>query len=162
MPANTRQCQPCTACCDGWVRMVIEGVEVYPGRPCPHSTGSGCNAYDSRPVDPCINFECGWKKENSPLPDWMRPDEARMMFLPAMRSWQGAPVDVAVPVGKRIPPRTLNWLKDFALKQSRPLIYLEQVLDENGFQKQSQVVAFGPPAFQQEIARLQEAGEKIW
>jgi hypothetical protein len=36
-----RQCQPCTACCDGWVQITVKGCEAYPGHPCPHSTGKG-------------------------------------------------------------------------------------------------------------------------
>jgi len=36
-------------------------------------------------------------------------------------------VDVAVPVGKRIPPRALNWLQQFAEQQNRMLLHSEQV-----------------------------------
>ena len=157
-----RHCQPCTACCDGWVRMVIYGAEVYPGSPCPHSTGSGCKIYEDRPVDPCRNFECGWVKANSPLPDWLRPDLAKAMMIPDARRWQGRPVDVIVPVGRKIPPRALNWFKQFAEQHMRPMIYLEQ--DEGGkdYAKDQNVVAYGPPEFQQEIGRLLAAGEKLW
>ena len=156
-----RHCQPCTACCDGWVRIIIEGVDVYPGCPCPHSTGSGCRIYPDRPVDPCVNFECGWKKTNSPLPEWMRPDLAQVMVLPAVRIWNGLPVDVAVPVGAGIPARSLEWLKRHARETRRPLIYLEQCATD-GFQRMQDAIAFGPPEFQAEIARCLAAGERIW
>ena len=159
--ATDRHCQPCTACCDGWVRIVIDGIEVYPGHPCPHSTGSGCRIYDQRPIDPCVNFECGWKKPNSPLPEWMRPDLAKVMVLPALRTWNGLPVDVAVPVGPNIPEAALSWLKEHALQARRPLIYLEQ-LDSDGMQRMQDAIAFGPPAFQAEMARRIAAGERIW
>lgn len=157
-----RQCQPCTACCDGWVRIEIEGMAVYPGHPCPHSTGSGCRIYAQRPVDPCVNFECGWRKAGSPLPDWMRPDLAGVMLLPEVRRWQGLPVDVAVPVGARIPPRSLDWLKRHAEQSRRPLIYLEQSPDQQALQREQNTIAYGPPEFQAEIARLLQAGERIW
>ncbi len=49
---KTCDCQPCTACCDGWLQIVVEGQPVYPGKPCHHSTGSGCNDYANRPEDP--------------------------------------------------------------------------------------------------------------
>lgn len=156
-----RHCQPCTACCDGWVRIAIDGIEVYPGRPCPHSTGSGCRIYAERPVDPCVNFECGWKQAGSPLPDWLRPDLAGVMVLPGAFSWNGVPVDVAVPVGPRIPDASLAWLKEQALKTRRPLIYLEQ-RHADGMQREQDAIAFGPPAFQAEMARRLAAGERFW
>ena len=111
---NTRSCQPCTACCDGWVKMTIQGVPVFPGHPCPHSTRQGCDDYLNRPIDPCVNFSCGWIMAASPLPDWMKPDNARVIVLFNKFQWQGVPVDLAVPVGKRIPPRALTWLRNFA------------------------------------------------
>ena len=157
-----RVCQPCTACCDGWVRMVIDGVAVYPGHPCPHSTGSGCDDYQPRPVDPCRNFNCGWIQQGSPLPDELRPDLGGVMVLPAVRHWWGHAVDVAVPVGREIPQASLDWLKQFALQQQRPLLYLEQDSGEADFRPDQNVVAFGPPEFQQMIMKLIEAGERLW
>ena len=108
-----------------------------------------------------MNFECGWKKPSSPLPEWMRPDLAQVMVLPAVRTWNGLPVDVAVPVGARIPSRSLEWLKRHALEARRPLIYLEQN-EAEGLQRLQNAVAFGPPDFQAEIARCLAAGEAIW
>lgn len=159
---KVRTCQPCTACCDGWVQMNIRGAEVYPGCPCPHSTGTGCNDYANRPIDPCVNFVCGWIVPHSPLPDWMKPNEAKVMVLLDKLRWQGLPVDVAIPVGKRIPPRALNWLKQFAAQHNRPLIYTEQVVVGGKFQKDQQAVAYGPPAFQQEVAVRVARGERLW
>ena len=94
--------------------MTIKGHPVYPGRPCPHSTGRGCDDYANRPVDPCIDFNCGWIVENSPLPEWMKPSNAKVIVVFNKFQWLGRAVDLAVPIGKRIPPRALNWLKAFA------------------------------------------------
>ena len=160
--AAVRQCQPCTACCDGWVQMNIRGAEVSPGCPCPHSTGKGCNDYANRPVDPCDNFNCGWIVPQSPLPDWMKPNEAKVMVLFNKLRWQGLPVDVAIPVGKRIPPRALHWLKQFAEQQGRPLLYTEQVIVNGQYSKEQQTIAYGPPAFQQEIAARIAQGQRLW
>ena len=113
-PVPARDCRPCTACCDGWLQIKVEGVPVYPGRPCPHSTGKGCNDYANRPVDPCVHFICGWRRDGSPLPEWMKPSNAKVIVLFDQSNWRGMPVDVAVPVGRRIPPRALNWLQQFA------------------------------------------------
>lgn len=159
---QTRQCQPCTACCDGWVQMNIRGADVSPGCPCPHSTGKGCDDYANRPVDPCENFVCGWIIPGSPLPEWMKPTEAKVMVLPNKLQWRGAPVDVAVPVGRRIPPRALNWLKQFAEKHGRPLIYMEQTVLNGVFQREQQAIAYGPPEFQQEVMQKVAQGQRLW
>ncbi len=159
---GVRACQPCTACCDGWVQMIINGVPVYPGRPCPHSTGQGCDNYQHRPIDPCGNFNCGWILPDSPLPEWLRPDNGKVIVIFNKTRWNGLPVDLAVPVGKKIPPRSLEWLKKFSAQRMRPLLYTEQLVENGLFQKQQQVFAYGPPAFQQEMQRMQQEGEQLW
>ena len=81
----------------------------------------------NRPQDPCINFNCGWVVGESPLPDWMKPDNAKVIVIFNKMNWRGLPVDVAVPVGRKIPPRALNWLKDFSQRSGRPLLFSEQI-----------------------------------
>ena len=157
-----RECQPCTACCDGWVQMRIGEAYVYPGAPCPHSTGGGCDDYENRPTNPCRNFNCGWVIEGSPLPEWFKPDNAKVIVIFDKIRWQGLPVDVAVPVGKRIPPRALHWLQDFAEQQGRPLLYAEQYLIDGVMQAQQNYLGYGPPAFQQWLQQRQSRGEKLW
>jgi len=132
--------------------MVIKGDPVYPGRPCPHSTGKGCNDYEHRPVDPCVHFICGWRRDDSPLPDWMKPSNSKVIVLFDQSLWRGVPVDVAVPVGKRIPPRALNWLQQFAQNNNRLLLYSEQIEQDGVFTRRQRVAAYGPPDFQREMA----------
>lgn len=142
--------------------MTIQGVPVFPGKPCLHSTGKGCDDYENRPVDPCINFNCGWVVADSPLPQWMKPDNAKVIVIFNKTSWQGVPVDVAVPVGRRIPPRALNWLKAFAAGQGRPLLFSEQVKIDGVYQRKQLFHAHGPPAFQQHIHQLTAQGLPLW
>jgi hypothetical protein len=158
-----RQCQPCTACCDGWVRINVFDTPVLPGKPCPHSAGprtkngegGGCKIYATRPIDPCINFACGWVRAESVLPDWMQPHIAKVIVLPEWTTWRTFPVDLALPVGNRIPFKSLQWLQDYSKKTFRPLIYTEQEMDRNGhFTGKQNVSGFGPPTFQQELATL--------
>ncbi len=158
---GVRQCQPCTACCDGWVRITVAGREVSPGHPCQHSTGSGCRIYGERP-EQCRRFQCAWIMPNSPLPDWLKPSEARVMMLPGAREWQGRPVDLALPVGRRIPPRALQWLKQFSQAYGRPLLFLEHEPGEEAFSASVQVHAHGPAGFQEEIILRLERGERLW
>lgn len=96
---------------------------------------------------------------NSPLPEWMKPSNAKVIVLFNQSAWNGMPVDVAVPVGKRIPPRALNWLKQFAESHNRALLYSEQIMQDGEFTNQQSVSAYGPPAFQQEMAQRAERGE---
>ena len=157
-----RECQPCTACCDGWLQIVIEGTPVYPGKPCPHSTGAGCNDYANRPVDPCVEFICGWRKDGSPLPDWMKPSNAKVVVLFDHGTWRGMPVDIAVPVGRRIPPRALQWLQQFAQTNQRALVYAEQIVENGIFTNRQAANVYGPPEFQQEMAERVKNGLPLW
>lgn len=160
--AFSRECQPCTACCDGWLQINVNGTAVYPGHPCPHSTGSGCNDYANRPADPCVHFICGWRMQDSPLPEWMKPNNAKVIVLFNQSTWQGMPVDVAVPVGRKIPPRALNWLRQFAETHNRALLYSEQIAQDGRFTNKQAVSAYGPPAFQEEMAERAGRNEKFW
>ncbi len=142
--------------------MVIDGIPVYPGSPCPHSTGSGCDDYENRPQDPCDRFNCWWILAGSPLPEWMKPDKGKVIVIFHKLDWKGYAVDLAVPVGKRIPPRSLDWLKKFSEANMRPLIYTEQITESGRFQRQQRIFGHGPPAFQQDLLRWQREGRKLW
>lgn len=141
--------------------MVIGDAAVYPGQPCPHSCEQGCDDYPNRPLEPCQNFNCGWLQAGSPLPDNFRPDRAGVIFLPDTRRWRDLPVDIAVPVGRSIPSDTLQWLKQFAMQHSRPLIYLKQDSGEKDYRQDQNLIAFGPLPFQADIRDMLEAGEKL-
>ena len=156
-----RQCQPCTGCCDGWLQISVDGESFYPGKPCVHSTGSGCDRYQTRP-QACSDFRCAWIIEDSPLPDWMKPSNAKVVVVLNKFFWHGVPVDLAVPVGRRIPPRSLNWLKQFAEQQRRPLVYTEQIVEKGRFQRQQTLYGYGPEAFQQEIVNWSPDRIAMW
>ena len=147
-----RECQPCTACCDGWLTTTVNGHIVRPGQPCRHSTGVGCGIFSTRPENPCRSFFCGWIREDSPLPDWMRPSECgAIVFL--WYEWRGEMVINAVPVGRAIPQRTLDWLKDYAQKQGRPLLFVER-LERDGKYEGVRCLGFGPASFREEVEKL--------
>lgn len=158
----SRECQPCTACCDGWVQIKVKGCEAYPGKPCPHSTGSGCDDYANRPVNPCQKFECAWVKKGSHLPEELKPSEAGVLVIDNVLQWQGLKVDLAVPVGREIPEKTLLWLMQYAEKTMRPLIYQQQDPEIAEYQKNPLTLAYGPPAFQQWVLAQQSKGVKFW
>jgi len=99
--------------------------------------------------------------DNSPLPDWVKPNEAKVIVLFNQHSWRGRPVDVAVPVGRRIPPRSLKWLQQFAESHNRMLLYSEQIVENGAFTTRQMVAAFAPPEFQQEMSERASRGEGL-
>ena len=82
----------------------------------------------------------------------MRPDQSSMIMLAANFFWQGLPVDVVVPVGEQPKKKALDWLTRFCAENRRLLVY--QIRDE--------WFAFGPPAFQTDIADRLGRGETPW
>jgi hypothetical protein len=151
-PAFARSCGSCVACCDGSLRITVEGESVHPGKPCRHCTGQGCAIHGRHPRDPCQLFLCGWLEPTSPLPDWMRPDKAGLVLLPAKLAWRGLRVDVAVPTGSGPARKALHWLQEFSRRRQRPLLY----------QLGTDWYAFGPPEFQLEIKARLARGESLW
>ena len=163
MKSKMRECLPCTACCEGWLQLSVDNEDIYPGKPCSNcSKSEGCQVYDERPREPCQTFFCGWRVENSPLPDWFRPDIAKVIVLPNKFNWRLYPVDVAVPVGRRIPPRALQWLMRFTSAHQRLLVFMEQDSKEVTFNKSQQCLAYGPPLFRQEIEMRVKEGDRLW
>lgn len=99
--------------------------------------------------------------QGSPLPEWMKPNNAKVVVLFDQGQWRGMPVDVAVPVGRRIPQRALNWLQQFAQTHQRALLYSEQIVENGQFSNRQAAHAYGPPEFQQEIAMRMQNGQPL-
>ena len=135
---------------------------MYPGKPCPHCTSTGCNDYENRPLDPCIEFICAWREDGSSMPEWMKPNNAKVIVMRDHGVWRGMPVDLAVPVGRRIPPRALKYLEEFSRTHNRPLIYVEQIVENGQFTKRQAPCVYGPPEFQQEMAARTQKGLALW
>ncbi len=150
--SRAQHCGKCTACCDGWLQIKIDGQDLFPGKPCPHSTGHSCRIYDRRPKDPCREFICGWLEPGSPLPDWFRPDKIGVMVLRGKLKWRGLAVDVIVPAGQDPSSDVLAWMQRYGETHGRPFVY----------QTAGEWHAFGPPEFQQEMKERLASEEKLW
>lgn len=121
-----RECGECTACCDGW--LTSRHLAMRPGFPCEHRTDEGCAIYAQRPNKPCKEFKCVWLQREDGLEDEMRPDRSgAIMFFRAWKNWN--PVLNLMPVGKKIPSKTLERAKDFASEQGIPIVWSERVED---------------------------------
>ena len=139
-----RQCLPCTACCQGWLYAEVLGNVVRAGQGCPHCQVGGCGVYDIRPKEPCQTYVCSWLVESSPLPDWMRPDLSGVIVL-LNAPWQGMRVITAIPAGQTIPEHSLDWLKAYAQKHQRPLVYYQRTMEADTYTGLKRY-CFGPVA----------------
>lgn len=145
-----RQCGECTACCDGWLKITVNGHAAYPGKPCYYNKGHCCSIYEKRPQEPCRNFVCGWLEPGSPLPEEFRPDKLGVIFLRA--TWRGTPIYGLFPAGRDPDEALLAWTKQFSEATRRPFLY----------QAQGLWYAHGPKEFQTEmLAKISREG-RFW
>jgi len=150
MPAiNTRNCQPCTACCEGWLDIHHPVAKAHLGAACTHCTSQGCSIYNERPQDPCQSFHCAWRQEGSLLPYDMRPDLSGVIVMTDQLQWQGEDVIVAVATGSRIPARTFHWLCSLAHLTSRQLAAVEFKKESDDFNGEFNLRTVGPEEFRQ-------------
>jgi hypothetical protein len=59
----------------------------------------------------------------------------------------------ATPVGHSIPARSLDWLKAYAEKTGRPLVFYQRI-EERGVLTGLKRFGFGPADFQQQVAQI--------
>jgi len=78
--SSNRNCNGCTACCDGWLAGKVNEHYFYPGKKCYYVTENGCSIYDDRPENPCKNFRCGWIIDKE-VPEWMKPSTIQAMII---------------------------------------------------------------------------------
>jgi len=62
------------------------------------------------------------------------------------RRWHGRKVIRAVPIGQRIPPKTLEWLMAYSRKQAVPLLFSERLFKNNRFIGKK-FIGYGPQDF---------------
>ena len=120
-----RKCQPCTACCEGHLDLGDDLQISKETGSCTHCTNSGCNIYISRPKEPCQIFECLWLTEKSPLPNWMKPDQSRVIVTLNKIKQTDEIVLVALKMDAIVPPRTLDWLNEYITKHKISLTLID-------------------------------------
>ncbi len=104
---SDRQCDGCTACCDGWASGVAHGHTFYPGKKCHYVGETGCTIYEQRPKDPCVNFRCVWVTYKT-VPEWMKPNKINAMLV--AESVEGIPYVTVKEMGQRLDSRVLSWV----------------------------------------------------
>ena len=144
---NPRNCQPCTACCEGWLKIEAPQARAHLGKACSHCSQQGCAIYSTRPQEPCQSFHCAWRQEDTPLPLNMRPDLSGAIVLLNQLEWQEEEVIVAIATGSRIPARTFHWLCSLAKITARPLAAVEYTQDADGFNGEFNLRTIGSEEF---------------
>ena len=79
-----RECDGCTACCEGWLQAEALGKAFFPGQPCHWKGCNGCTVYEQRPKV-CSDFQCAWKLGHF-LPEWFKPTVSNV--IPVWRRWK--------------------------------------------------------------------------
>jgi len=123
---------------------------MQPGKPCQHCTQQGCAIYETRPQDPCIDFDCAWLKVPDQIPEHMRPDQCGAI-IDLDKKWKDDPMITATPTGEEIPAETLEWLMAYAQQHSLPLVYCKFVMSGGKLEATERLI-YGPLWFMQTAA----------
>ena len=128
-----RECNGCTACCEGWLKAEALGKSFYPGQPCHWKGCDGCTVYEDRPPV-CSTYVCSWKAGHF-LPEWFKPTESNV--IGNWRSWElpegvepkepDEPTSGAylsfVECGKPMTTQCLTWLNNYVAAEVINVIY---------------------------------------
>lgn len=82
----------------------------------------------------------------------MRPDLCGAIVL-LSHSWHGHLVIQAIPVGRSIPERTLEWLKQRARQTGRPLVFGERIVEKDKYSG-VRLRGYGPPEFRRLVDKV--------
>lgn len=163
MLVNQRSCLPCRACCEGWLDISEAAIQAHLGSPCSHCSSEGCSIYAERPNNPCRTFYCAWRQADTPLIELMRPDLSGVIVIMDRMVWRDQKVIVAIPVGKEIPERSLQYLIGLSELMDLNLLMVSFVVDQNSeFTGASRLNAFGEPNFVEEMKDRFKDGVLSW
>lgn len=117
---DSRSCDSCTACCDGYLYGIVRGIQFYRGKPCFFNTTKGCSIYKDRPPM-CKKFECAWRTENY-IPYWMKPDLSSVMILKQQYLPEKYYLRV-MELDKPLDSKILSWFILYHLSGGLPFMY---------------------------------------
>lgn len=105
---SDRDCNGCTKCCEGWLAGTAHGHDFHKGKRCFWMSKSGCNIYDFRPIDPCVNYKCLWKTEKI-VPLEFKPSSVGVIITPRLED--GFHYISIIYAGNEIPNIMRVWIK---------------------------------------------------
>lgn len=106
---QSRACNGCTACCDGWLNANINGTPMYRGRRCQWVGEKGCEIYSERPKDPCHTYRCIWLDDKN-VPHWMKPSLANVILSKRKTKHNEIEYIEMLEMGKQVDSTILNWV----------------------------------------------------
>jgi len=122
---KTKSCSGCTKCCEGYLSANIKGHIMDLGKPCPFVIKDvGCGDYENRPADPCISFECEWRR-NPYFEEWLAPKISGILFTRQRWRPQNLPYLKITEAGAKITPEVLTWAIKYAEKNNLNLAWGE-------------------------------------
>ena len=134
--------------------MRIKELDVDAGKPCKHCN-NGCTVHTDQPADICSSFKCSWLEGNVSYE--MRPDIIGAIILPGNYIWMNHSVDMAIPTGQEIPPRSMQKLmKEY---KGRLLITEERYVKDG--KPCRSITPHGPQAFINDIVAMANEGHKF-
>ena len=114
-----RACNGCTKCCDGWLTGQAYGLHFYPGKACQFKGSTGCMIYLNRPKNPCVSFECEWKRNGS-IPEDIKPNKSNIIIV--QRSVDGIEYWGVSEAGKVDHERVSQWLATYHQDTGRNIV----------------------------------------
>jgi hypothetical protein len=158
----SRKCLPCSACCQGWLKIETPIAKASFGNACQHCSSMGCTIYESRPVEPCQKFVCAWLSHDSDLPAWMRPDSSHAIVMTDRLRWNNRPVITVTYTVSPAPSQTRDWLYKYSDESGMPLVTIEFLSDRGKTTHKKILSTHGPKDFSLEIMDRFNRGEQLW
>jgi len=141
---NSKSCASCTKCCEGYLSANIKGHEMDLGKPCPFVIKDvGCGDYKNRPEDPCVGFECEWRR-NPYFDEWLSPKISGILFTRQHLRPSNIPYLKITEAGSKLTPKILTWAVKYAEENELNLAW-----DEN-----SKLTFVGSKSFREEIVKF--------
>ena len=113
-----RDCNGCTACCEGWLSGQVQNKYFQSGRPCHFKCENGCSIYEQRPENPCKTYHCEWLN-NPDTPEWMKPNLSKIIIT--KKQWKNGEYLEINEMGCKIDPTMLNWMFTYHYSTDIPI-----------------------------------------
>lgn len=122
---NSKSCASCTKCCEGYLSANIKGHEMNLGNPCPFVIKDvGCGDYKNRPEDPCVGFECEWRR-NPYFDEWLSPKNSGVIFSRQYLKNQTIMYLKITEADSKLTPEILSWALSYVEKNKLNLLWGE-------------------------------------
>jgi len=118
---SKKSCDGCTKCCEGYLTANIKGHSMSLGNPCPFVIKDvGCGEYATRPQNPCVAFECEWRR-NPYFEEWLSPNNSNVIFTRQVKGkFEFLNISEA---GRPLEQKVIDWAVSYAEKNKLNLAW---------------------------------------